>query len=150
MVLQEIVKLSILSFMAYGQIRYMLINIFVSALDLISFIVFMKFKGKNNNTNRGMLPIAALLNVVVSTFLVLECALVGFKRHMFLKETWFSFVFLTFAFILILLWVTIFVVFDGYVQDTLPIETVNDMVKRQKADLKKVKEEATEETEKDK
>ena len=128
MVLQEIVKASIMYFMAYGQVRYMIINFLVTALDMISLMVFLRFKGKNSNTNRGMLPIAALLNVVVSTFLVLECALVGFKRHMFIKETWFSFLFLALAFVLILLWIAIFVVFDGYVQDTLPIETVTEMV----------------------
>ena len=77
-----------------------------------------------------MLPIASMFNVVVSTFLLLECGFVGFKKHLFHLDKPFYVLMLIFCLVYLVWWAVCFKILDDYVVENQPMADVIDSVQR--------------------
>ena len=86
-----------------------------------------------------MLPLASMFNVVISTFLLLECGFVGFKKHLLHLDKPFYLILLIICFVYLLWWALCFKVLDDHVAENLPVEEIIDSAQRQKEELTRVK-----------
>ena len=92
-----------------------------------------------------MLPLASMFNVVISTFLLLECGFVGFKKHLLHLDKPFYLVLLIACFVYLIWWAICFKILDDYVAENLPVEEMIDSSKRQREELAMMKQQFKEE-----
>ena len=93
-------------------------------------LVHYNFLSKNTKGSRGVLPISAMINVVISTFLLLECGFIGFKKHLIHFGKPFYLILIVICLIYVIWWVLCFKVLDDYVALNTPAEEFMDSSER--------------------
>lgn len=96
--------------------KFFVLNGLFAIPELLCALVYSRFNTRSTVANRGMLPVACLFNMVVSTMLIFLCVLIGFKKHLFHAEQRAFLALTTACFGLFLFWLLTFSVFDEYAQ----------------------------------
>ena len=110
--LQIITQLIIVQTIA-TQRKFIILNASALVPQLLGILSFSRFNGRNNVGTRGMLPVACLVNLVVSTGLVFFLVFIGFKKRLF-KESNLFYLILAANALMLVFWGISFFVFEEY------------------------------------